>query len=301
MPEIKSRKMKKIALLGKNFSEDFTKNISSLFDIFRKHKAELVIYEEFARFLSQNAGINSGEYKTFHDHSSLPLDTDFLFSFGGDGTFLETLKIVQDRNIPVIGINTGRLGFLANISRDEICISVEDLFQGNFTLEERSLIRLNNSMPLYNDFNIALNEITIHKHGAGMISVITELDGEYLNTYWADGLIISTPTGSTAYSMSVGGPIVMPEAHNFIISPVAPHNLSVRPIIIPDNKTISLTVKSRADRFLVSIDSTTHEFENDIVLSVDKAPYSLKLVKFHGTSFYNTLRNKLMWGVDKRN
>jgi NAD+ kinase len=293
--------MKKIALFGINFSEDFYKNILALFEIFSSHQAELIIHEDFANFLFQNTGIKTQGFRKFRDNHSLPIDTDFLFSFGGDGTFLETLKIVKDRDIPVIGINTGRLGFLANISRDEICISVEDLFQGNFSLEKRSLIRISSNKSIPEEFNVALNEITIHKFGAGMISVNTELDGEYLNTYWADGLIISTPTGSTAYSMSVGGPIVLPEARNFIISPVAPHNLSVRPIIVPDNKTISLRVKSRADRFLVSIDSRTHEVENDIILNIDLAPYSLKLVKFPGTSFYNTLRNKLMWGVDRRN
>jgi len=293
--------MKKIALFGKNFSEDFNGNIRSLFDIFNNYQAELYIHEGFKAFLSERKCLPSQEFKTFLDNASLPADSDFLFSFGGDGTFLETLRIVQDRNIPVIGINTGRLGFLANISKEEMCISVEDLFQGKYSLEERTLVRLHSNITINEEFNIALNEITIHKYGAGMISVITELDGEYLNTYWADGLIISTPTGSTAYSMSVGGPIVMPESRNFIISPVAPHNLSVRPIIIPDNKTITLKVKSRADRFLVSVDSSTHEVPNDIVLSIDKAPYTLKLVKFTGTSYYNTLRNKLMWGADKRN
>jgi NAD+ kinase len=293
--------MKKIALFGMNFSPDFNRNILALFDIFSRHKAELIIHKDFAGYLLKNTGIKTPENKTFSDTFTLPADTDFLFSFGGDGTFLETLRIVQNRNIPVIGINTGRLGFLANISRDEICISVEDLFQGNYTLEERDLIRIRGSASIPEEFNVALNEITIHKYGAGMISVITELDGEYLNTYWADGLIISTPTGSTAYSMSVGGPIVLPESKIFIISPVAPHNLSVRPLVVPDNKVISLQVKSRADRFLVSVDSRTFEVGNDDVLVIDKALYSLKLVKFPGTSFYNTLRNKLLWGYDKRN
>ncbi len=293
--------MKKIALFGKDFSEDFNGNISSLFDIFRRHNAEIIIHEDFAAFLLQQSVINAGAFSTFSGHESLPAATDFLFSFGGDGTFLETVKIVKDRDIPVIGINTGRLGFLANISRDEICVSAEDLFQGKYSLEERSLIRVMSNSFLRDEYNLALNEITVHKFGAGMISVIAELDGEYLNSYWADGLIISTPTGSTAYSMSVGGPIVLPESRTFVISPVAPHNLSVRPLIVPDHKTITLRVKSRADRFLVSIDSRTHEVENDTVLNIDKAPYSLKLVKFESTSFYNTLRNKLMWGVDKRN
>jgi NAD+ kinase len=293
--------MKKIALFGMNFDKDFNKNILSLFEIFKRHEAELYIHEKFADFLYENTGIITSPARRFNNINDLPIDTDFLFSFGGDGTFLETLKIVKNRDIPVIGINTGRLGFLANISRDEICISVEDLFMGNYSIEERTLIRLSSNKSIPGDLNVALNEITIHKYGAGMISVNTGLDGEYLNTYWADGLIISTPTGSTAYSMSVGGPIVLPESRNFIISPIAPHNLSVRPLIVPDNKTISLSVKCRADRFLVSIDSITHEVENDIILNIEKAPYSLKLVKFPGTSFYNTLRNKLMWGVDRRN
>jgi len=284
-----------------DFSEGFNKNIIALFDIFKRYQADLFVHKDFASYLLKNTGITTPENKIFTNDKSFPLDTEFLFSFGGDGTFLETLRIVKDRDIPVIGINTGRLGFLANISRDEICISVDDLFQGNYSLEERSLIVVEGSKPLPEHFCVALNEITIHKFGAGMISVITELDGEYLNTYWADGLIISTPTGSTAYSMSVGGPIVLPESRNFIISPVAPHNLSVRPLIVPDNKIISLSVKSRADRFLVSIDSRTHEIDNDTILTIKKADFSLKLVKFPGTSFYNTLRNKLMWGIDKRN
>lgn len=293
--------MKKIALFGKTFSKDFNENMRSLFEIFAKYKAEIYIHKEFAEILLQNDSLSSRDFKTFTGHDDLPVDTDFLFSFGGDGTFLETLNIVKEMEIPVIGINTGRLGFLANISREEICISVEDLFQGNYSLEERTLIRLSCEPSRDKGLNIALNEITIHKFGAGMISVITELDGQYLNSYWADGLIISTPTGSTAYSMSVGGPIVLPESRNFIISPVAPHNLSVRPLVLPDNKTIRLSVKSRADRFLVSIDSRTLELGNDTVLTIDKAPYSLKLVKFPSTSFYNTLRQKLMWGADRRN
>jgi NAD+ kinase len=291
----------RVALFGKNFSEDFKSNIRALFDIFKKHKTELFIFDEFASFLFLNAGIETGDFQTFNHESSIPEGTDFLFSFGGDGTFLETLRLVKDRDIPVIGINTGRLGFLANISRDEICISVEDLFSGNYSLEERTLIQLKNNLFLKEQSAIALNEITIHKFGAGMISVITQLDHEYLNTYWADGLIISTPTGSTAYSMAVGGPIVLPESHNFIISPIAPHNLSVRPIIVPDTKLISLSVKSRSDKYMISIDSHTYEVDKDVSLDIEKAPYRLKLVKFHGTNFYQTLRHKLMWGLDKRN
>ena len=291
----------KIALYGKNFSTDFTNNIRKMFDIFHKYQAELYIYEEFSKFLSKQEAINLGDYSVFRENTFQAENVDYLFSLGGDGTFLETLAFIKDSNIPVIGINTGRLGFLANISREEISTSVEDLFNGNFVLEDRTLIRARTNKGNLSDFDVALNEITIHSYGMGMISINTELDDEYLNTYWADGLIISTPTGSTAYSMSAGGPIVLPESGNFIISPISPHNLTVRPIVIPDNKKIKLYVNSRTEKFLISLDSKSFSVNNDTVITVEKAPFTLKLVKFKKNSFFNTLRNKLMWGMDKRN
>ncbi len=291
----------KIALYGKNFRTDFNENIRSMFKIFHKYQAEIYIHEEFSKFLSDKNDIYAGIHEVYKDHNFLPGDIDFLFSLGGDGTFLETVNLVRDSGIPVIGINTGRLGFLANISRDEICISVEDLFNGNYTLEDRSLIRLTTSKGELDELNTALNEITIYNKGMGMITIVLELDGEYLNSYWADGLIISTPTGSTAYSMSVGGPIMVPESKNFIISPISPHNLTVRPIVVPDNKHIRLTVNSRSDLFWVALDSRSFSLDKDVEMFIEKAPYTLKLVKFKNNSFYNTLRNKLMWGMDLRN
>jgi len=291
----------KIALFGKNFSCDFKEDIRRMFGIFRMHKTELLIYKEFADFLMTQEGILEGEHEVFTDRVFQKGEMDFLFSIGGDGTFLKTLELVRDSGIPVIGINTGRLGFLANISRDEISKSLDELFAGNYTIEERSLIRLTMKKGYLEGFNIALNEITVHKKEMGMISIIAELDGEYLNTYWADGLIISTPTGSTAYSMSVGGPIILPEAGNFIISPISPHNLTVRPIVVPENKKIHLSVKSRSGQFLIALDSRSFPVNSDNELLIDLAPYKLKLLKFKNNSFYNTLRNKLMWGMDKRN
>jgi NAD+ kinase len=291
----------KIALYGKNFSSDFNESIRAMFDIFHKYHTELYINEEFSKFLSIENGIYPGKHEVFKDHNFVPGDISFLFSLGGDGTFLETVNLIRDSGIPVIGINTGRLGFLANISREEICISVEELFKGNYTLEDRSLIRLTTSKGDIDVLNTALNEITIYNKGMGMITIVMELDGEYLNSYWADGLIISTPTGSTAYSMSVGGPIVLPESKNFIISPISPHNLTVRPIVVPDDKHIRLTVNSRFDQFFVALDSRSFTLDTDIELFIDKAPFTLKLVKFKNNSFYNTLRNKLMWGMDRRN
>ena len=291
----------RIALYGKNFTTDFTNNIRKMFDIFHKYHTELYIYEEFSKFLSNQEGIKLGDYSVFRENTFERENVDYLFSLGGDGTFLETLTFIKDSNIPVIGINTGRLGFLANISREEISTSVEDLFKGNFVLEDRTLIRIQINKGSLSDFDVALNEITIHSNGMGLISINTELDDEYLNTYWADGLIISTPTGSTAYSMSAGGPIVVPESRNFIISPISPHNLTVRPIVIPDNKKIKLYVKSRTEKFLISLDSRSFSVNTDTVITVEKAPFTLKLVKFKNNSFCNTLRNKLMWGIDKRN
>jgi NAD+ kinase len=291
----------KIALYGKKFSSDFIENFRMMFDIFQTYHAELYIHEDFSKFIFDQDVINARGHKIFHDHLSIPRDASFLFSLGGDGTFLETVNLVRDSCIPVIGINTGRLGFLANISREDICSSIEDLFAGKYTLENRSLLHVTTNNGKLDELDTALNEVTVHKSRMGMISIGTELDGEYLNTYWADGLIISTPTGSTAYSMSVGGPIVVPEANTFIISPIAPHNLTVRPIIVPDNKKIKLTVKSRTDQYQVALDSRLFNVSSERELVIDKAPYCLKLVKLVNNNFYQTLRNKLMWGIDKRN
>lgn len=291
----------KIGLYGKKFSCDSKENIRMMLDIFRKHEAELYLHEDFSRFLNEQDLNYKGQYQIFKDHSSLPDNIRFLFSVGGDGTFLETVNLIRDSGIPVIGINTGRLGFLANISGEDICASVEELFQGNYTLEDRSLLRLTTNKGDLNELNTALNEITVHKTGMGMISIAAELDGEYLNSYWADGLIISTPTGSTAYSMSVGGPIVLPGSNAFIISPVAPHNLTVRPMVVTDDKKIRLTINSRSGQFMVALDSRSYILHTDRELIIDKAPYGLKLVKLKNNNFYHTLRTKLMWGLDKRN
>ncbi|MGC9342757.1 MAG: NAD kinase, partial [Bacteroidales bacterium] len=245
--------------------------------------------------------LTAPNYEIFDVESGLPEGTDFLFSLGGDGTFLETLSFVKKKEVPVLGINTGRLGFLANIARDEIADSMDKLFSGNYSLEDRSLIQLTSSEGPLDEFKTALNEITIHKQNASMITIVAELNGEYLNSYWADGLIISTPTGSTAYSMSVGGPIMLPESRNFIISPISPHNLTVRPIVVPDDKKISLKVKSRSAEILVALDSRSYLVKTGLELFIEKAPYSVKMIKFPANNFYNTLRNKLMWGMDRRN
>mgnify|MGYP006287058497 CR=1 FL=1 len=291
----------KIALYGKAFKKSFNESISLLIRKLEEADTEIMIHEKFASFLVGEAGIKPAKYTEFNKETGIPGDTDFLFSLGGDGTFLDTVSIIKDKSIPVLGINTGRLGFLANISKEEIGEAMELLFKGEYSLEERSLIRLNTSEGPLDDFDFALNEITIHKQNASMITINTILDDEFLNSYWAAGLIISRPTGSTAYSLSVGGPITLPESRNFIISPVSPHNLTVRPLMIPDDKIIKLKVDSRRPEFLVAMDSRSYLVSTDIELILDRAPYCIKMLKFPFNNFYNTLRNKLMWGADRRN
>jgi NAD+ kinase len=291
----------KVALYGRTFSAESVQSIKILIEKICHFKAELYIYLEFAAFL-QETGIGLPEnHYIFTDRNSLPEETKFLFSFGGDGTFLQTVNIVGDSGIPVIGINAGRLGFLAGLSIENLGESLEALFNGIFTIEERTLIELAVHGVSFSEPPVALNEITIHKEDMGMITIHAELDGEFLNSYWADGLIISTPTGSTAYSMSVGGPIILPDSENLIISPVSPHTLTVRPLVIPDTKVIRLKVSSRSENFLIALDSRSLSVHTGSELIIKKADYTLKLVRIHGSNFYNTLRNKLMWGIDKRN
>lgn len=292
----------KIAVFGKTINPDKRVNILEFFNRLNYYKHDLYIYENFGKLLKTDLKIDPGPYFSFFDYTGLPSDISFLFSLGGDGTFLETVNLVRDSGIPVIGVNTGRLGFLASISLDNLIESIDTLFAGKYSVEERTMIRLKiTGEGFFDKYYIALNEISVHKKDMGMLSIHVKLNNEYLNTYWSDGLIIATPTGSTAYSMSVGGPIILPETNNFIISPVSAHNLSIRPIVIPDTKIVNLKVDSRSDEFLVSMDSRSFCVSNNHTLSVDKAPYKMNLVRIQGSCFYGTLRTKLMWGIDKRN
>ncbi len=280
---------------------DFLPNIQSLFKKLEEYNCELYVHRSFADFMNKEAGFSTNNFQYFDHDQGIPSGVKFLFSLGGDGTFLESVRLAGEMGIPIIGINTGRLGFLANIARDEIEESLDMLFSDNYSVEERSLIRLDTNFGPLGKINTALNEITIHKKSISMITIQAELDGEFLNSYWADGLIISTPTGSTAYSMSVGGPIVYPGSESFIISPISPHNLTVRPLVIPDKIKIKLKVLSRSDKYLVAIDSRSYEVDTRTEISLSRAGYCVKMVNFPNHSFYNTLRNKLMWGADRRN
>ncbi len=291
----------KIAIYGIEFNMDFLPKIQSLFLKLKESHCELYVHHTFAEFLHNKAGFSVSDFHYFDHDGGIPQGVKFLFSLGGDGTFLESVRLAGEKGIPVIGINTGRLGFLANISRDDIEESLDMLFNDNYTIEERSLISLDTSIGSLGQINTALNEITIHKKSISMITIQAELDGEFLNSYWADGLIISTPTGSTAYSLSVGGPIVYPGSESLIISPISPHNLTVRPLVIPDSITIRLKIVSRSEKYLVAIDSRSYEVDTDTELYIARAPYCAKIVNFPKQNFYNTLRNKLMWGADRRN
>lgn len=227
---------------------------------------------------------------------------DFLFSIGGDGTILDTLSLVQDSGIPVMGINTGRLGFLSSISQDNIPTAIENLSNGHYGVDKRALLKLETSKKLFGDVNYALNELTIHKKdSSSMIVIHTYLNGEPLNSYWADGLIIATPTGSTGYSLSCGGPIVMPQSGNFVITPIAPHNLNVRPFVVSDKNVISLEVEGRSQFFLTTLDSRSITIDNTIQLAVRREEFTFNIVRLNDENFLGTLRKKLSWGLDSRN
>jgi NAD+ kinase len=227
---------------------------------------------------------------------------DFFLSIGGDGTLLDSVCVVGKKEIPILGLNTGRLGFLANVATDKIGEAIEELAKGNYQIESRILLSLTSSKKLFQGVNFALNEFTIHKKDtSSMITVHTFIDGKYLNSYWADGLIVATPTGSTGYSLSCGGPLITPGAKNFVITPVSPHNLNVRPIIVSDEAEISFEIEGRTDKFMISLDSRSTSISSEVKLSVKKEAFSAKLVKLPSYHFFDTLRQKLNWGLDLRN
>ncbi len=242
------------------------------------------------------------DFSVFSRHHDLNSSIDCIISLGGDGTMLDTATLVRNKKIPIMGINFGRLGFLASISKDELTTAVEALANGRYVTEKRTLLHLDASKPVFGDAPFALNEFAIHKRDfSSMIKIHTYLNGEFLNSYWADGLIVSTPTGSTGYNMSCNGPILFPDSASFVITPVAPHNLNVRPIVIPDSNIISFEVEGRTDEFICTMDSRREIVENDIQLAVKKEEFEILFVVLNENSFLTTLREKLTWGYDKRN
>jgi NAD+ kinase len=242
------------------------------------------------------------DFSVFSKHEDLDSSIDCIISLGGDGTMLDAATLVRNKRIPVMGINFGRLGFLASISKDELTIAVEALANGRYVTEKRTMLHLTASIPLFGDAPFALNEFAIHKRDfSPMIKIHTYLNGEFLNSYWADGLIVSTPTGSTGYNMSCNGPIVFPDSGSFVITPIAPHNLNLRSIVIPDNNIISFEVEGRAEEFICMMDARREIVEKDVQLAVKKEDFQMLLMVLNENSFLSTLREKLTWGFDKRN
>jgi len=291
----------KIAIYGRKIKADFLEVIQKLFQFLAEKEVEVVMYEPFYRHIYTTTHFKPLVSAFFNQPKELKTDVNFMFSIGGDGTFLETIYFVRDKQIPIVGINSGRLGFLADISQENVIPALEQIFSGNFEITERSLLQLQTSNNLFGDFNYALNEVTIlKKDSSSMINIQTFVNDEFLNNYWVDGIIISTPTGSTAYSLSVGGPIITPDSKNFIINPIAPHTLTVRPLIVPDDNVLSFVVKGRSNIFLATLDYRSAFFDSSVELKVNKADFTIKTIRFADRSFFATLREKLMWGADFR-
>jgi len=292
----------KIALYGLSINPDFFEVLTKLFDLFKEKQIECIVYRPFLEYLKKECGILPQVLGVFEDGDDLPVDVSFLLSLGGDGTLLKSFIATRHRSIPLVGINSGRLGFLSDISREEIEKALNNILDGNIIIDERTVLELEIVNNGQSEFQYALNEITVTKlDTSSMININAYINDEFLNTYWADGLIIATPTGSTAYSLSVGGPILTPDSENFVISPIAPHNLTVRPLVVPDHHSITLQVEGRGLQFLTSVDSQSEAIFFPVLLKIRKAPFKVKTIRLKDHTFFATLRNKLMWGADKRN
>ncbi len=293
--------MKNIAIYGKSISENNLKFLEALFETLKDElNTKLFIHISLKKHSSLIERFN---IDFFDGQDLLANGIDLLISFGGDGTLLDTVTMIKDSNIPVLGINAGRLGFLANITQDDIVLAVKALKNKDYKLDHRSLLRVKSkTLSDIKTSNFALNEITVHKKdSSSMLKIDAFLDNEFLNSYWADGLIISTPTGSTAYSLSCGGPIISPGSNNFVITPVSPHNLNLRPMVVGDDVVIRLRAESRESQFLLTMDSRSVSIENNEEIFISKADFSIKLIELPDHNFFKTIRNKLFWGKDSRN
>lgn len=290
----------RLAIYGRPSPDNLSQQVKDFFSQLEVLKIEYVIHETLCNFLKQLISFKP-DTKTFTN--DLPKDSaDYLISLGGDGTLLETLPFVAKQGIPVLGINTGKLGFLSLVPKDNFRPALVALKEKKFTIQSRSLLHLETSKGLFGKYNYALNELCVQRNDSStMITVHTYLNGEFLNSYWADGLIVATPTGSTAYSLSCSGPILLPDEASFIITPIAPHNLNVRPVIVPDTYTIKLKAEGRSRTFVVSLDSRMEVIDSTVELNISKGDFGVKLIQLPGQSFLETLRKKLNWGKDVRN
>lgn len=290
-----------IAIYNRVLNETDLPIFDYLIQLFIENSITPLIFEPLFIQLKQKINL-SDNILTFSDTIPLHPKTKYVFSMGGDGTMLDVVSFVAQRRIPILGINLGHLGFLSSTPIEDLAFVIQSLIKENHQIESRSLIHLDSNKPLFTNAPFALNEFTIQrKDSSSLIKIHTFINGEFLCTYWADGLIVSTPTGSTGYSLSCGGPIIFPEASSLVITPVAPHNLSVRPIIVADSSIISFEIEGRASQFLCTLDSRAETIGSDIALAVRKEEFPIYLVRLEGQNFLNTLKSKLFWGVDKRN
>ncbi len=291
----------RIALFGKEFNTDQLGYFKILMDTLENRGCKLLIWKPFYEFLNDKINLGPG-IQLFNDHQDLKGQADLLFSVGGDGTMLHSVQLVRDSGIPIAGINLGRMGFLSSIPRTEIIAAIDDVLANRYTLVKRTLISLLSPKHLFADFNYAFNELSINKkESSSLVVVHVWVNDQLLHSYWADGLIIATPTGSTAYSLSCGGPLLTPDSNNFVITPIAPHNLSVRPVVIPDHNLIRIRVDSREQQALVGMDSQSAVITPDIELVVGKADFEINLVQRMNENFFSNMRAKLNWGSDIRN
>ena len=290
-----------IAVFGRTINDGRTEYIKFLYQSLAANNAQILIFEPFYKITKELLPSES-RVQIFNSHQELIQNASCMLTIGGDGTLLEAITYIRDSNLPVLGINTGRLGFLAGFSKEEIDLAVQMAVNLNFTTEKRSLLQIETNQPYFGETPFALNEVTFHKKdSSSMITLHVAINGMRLNSYWADGLIISTPTGSTGYSLSCGGPIIMPESQSLVLTPIAPHNLNVRPLVIADSNQLSIIAEIRGRNFLVSLDSRSAALPTNEQITIKKAPFTISLGRKPDQTFLQTLREKLMWGQDKRN
>lgn len=290
----------RIGIHGKEVQGQAARFNEKIFEDLQLKKADLHVSAKFLKHM-KSSKLKSLKLASFEPGDSLK-NFDFFLSLGGDGTLLETVTYVGKHEIPILGINTGRLGFLATTSRDETDAAIENLFKGNYKIDARTVLELESDAKLFGGLNFALNDFTIMKKDtSSMVTVHVFVDGELLNSYWSDGVIVSTPTGSTGYSLSCGGPLVYPKSESFIITPVSPHNLTARPIVLSDNSKISFQVEGRSKKFLISLDSRFASIDETVSLTLKKSHFKVKLIQLQGNHYFKTLRQKLSWGLDLRN
>ena len=293
----------KVAIYGQYYQNSTEPIIRDIFVFFNSKYIEMVIEANFLKILYEKELVKK-EYKTFNSSKELDKSFDLMLSIGGDGTILRAATLVRNSGIPILGINAGRLGFLASVQKEDIATFLQMVVDKNYKISKRTLLKAT-VFPRNKDLmeiNFAMNEISVsRKDTTSMITIETHLDGELLTSYWADGLIIATPTGSTGYSLSCGGPILTPEVKSLVITPIAPHNLNARPLVIPDNTEIKLRVTGREEQYLVSMDSRIASVGNDSVITIKKCNFQINMVEIPNETFFKTLRSKLLWGEDKRN